>query len=53
MSEIATQQCWISESEGILSFHAVPDSERHGFRSRDETMQFVIIALAGKGYRVQ
>ena len=53
MSEMTTQQCWISEREGILSFHAMPDSERHEFKTRDELMQFVILALAGKGYRVQ
>lgn len=53
MSDMSTQQCWISEKEGILSFHTMPDSQRYEFKSRDEMMQFVIIALAGKGYRVQ
>ena len=53
MIDMSIQQCWISEDEGILSFHAMPDFERHEFKSRDEMMQFMIIALAGKGYRVQ
>ena len=53
MSDMSIQQCWISEKEGVLSFRAMPNSERHEFKSRDEMMQFVIISLAGKGYRVQ
>lgn len=53
MSDMSIQQCWISEKEGILSFHAMPNYERHEFKTRDEMMQFVIVSLAGKGYRVQ
>ena len=53
MSEMSTPQCWISEKDGILSFHAMPDSELHEFKTHDEMMQFVIVSLAGKGYRVQ
>ena len=53
MSEMSTPQCWISEKNGILSFHAMPDSKMYEFKSRDEMMQFVIVSLAGKGYRVQ
>lgn len=53
MSDMSTQQCWISEKEGILSFHAMPDSEWHEFKSRGEMMQFVIVSLAGEEYRVR
>ena len=53
MSEMTTPQCWISEKDGILSFHAMPNYEMYEFKSRDEMMQFVIGSLAGNGYRVQ
>ena len=46
-------QCWVSETDKILSFHFVPHYEHLEFEDREHLLRYVFEHLTGCGYRVQ
>ena len=53
MAEENDRTCWVNEVDKIISFHAIPDYERHQFDTRDLLFHFVMVTKGGQGYRVQ
>lgn len=47
------RKCWVSETEKIISFHAVPDYTPYEFNSRELLLNFVMVTKGGQGYRIQ
>ncbi len=48
-----TYQCWLNDSEQILSFKPVTDYEYHEFHSSEEYWKFIFDKIDTLRYRVQ
>lgn len=51
--ESRTYQCWLNESEKILSFKAVTDYRHHEFVFYEDYIKFVLDIIDNQHYRVQ
>lgn len=51
--ESGTYQCWLNESEKILSFKTVTGYSHHEFAIYDDYIKFVFDIIDNQHYRVQ
>lgn len=51
--ESKTYQCWLNESEKILSFKAAADCSHHAFAVYEDYIKFVFDIIDNRHYRVQ